>query len=884
MYSSVYLLLKTAPFRRIIACFAMLSALPFCSPSACSDDQNAATGQEAIADADLSYARDVQPLLEQYCAGCHADGASEGDFELASLVSGNPSAHDTQAWWTVLKNVRSDVMPPDGDDQPTDAEKRVLTRWISNNVFSTGRHPSDPGPPVLRRLNRIEYRHTIRDLMGVDFNTSVEFPPDDSGDGFDNNADALSISPLLAEKYVEAAAKIVAEAVPTTHRVMRVREVDDSDFETDPKSKSRRLSFEESGSAVAKFKVSVDAMYRLVVPVNVRGSFEFHPAKAQIQLLLDGDLLHENEYGWAADLDEEVSVERRLTKGEHRLEFVLVPVVDEQAADSPVNGGPVDGRQAGGGQVKSQKPIPAGTFVRLQVQSAQIEGPLNPKLWDIPEGYNRFFPMDEAPREAAERREYAEDVLRAFCLRAYRRPVEAAHIDRLLDFAGFAKSPNHTARQLTAGFTFEQQIGRAMTAVLASPRFLFRVDHPVADSDDLYPEVDDYSLASRLSYLLWSTMPDKVLFELAKQGTLKANLSEQVQRMLSDDKSERLVENFVGQWLQTRDVESVTIDPLAALGFRDEYEELVVFLDALPSGRRTPPADAPAEHHAAKERYSEIRRMKFMLESDLRRDMGRETEQQFDYVLNNNLSLLELLDADYAFLNERLAKHYGIPGVKGNQIRKVALPEGSPRGGILTQGTFLIVTSNPSRTSPVKRGLFILDNILGTPAPPAPPMVPELEEAASEHGNEELTLRQLLELHRKEPLCNSCHARFDPLGLAFENFTAIGTWRDTENNQPIEPGGQLISGESFGSVTELKRVLVGSRKADFYRCLSERLLAYAIGRSLDFGDELALEQITGELARQNGQAQVWVKGVIESAPFLRMRRLDQRLSSLEDGN
>lgn len=862
MNSSVFLPFNDKLHRCLIVLVIVLSGHTLSSQPAPADDDKKPLSAEVNSPSDFEYDRKVGPLLEQYCAGCHADGASEGDFTLETLSSTDASTHDTQAWWTVLKNVRSDVMPPDGEDQPTDAEKEMLSRWIAQNVFSTGRDPLDPGPLVLRRLNRIEYRNTVRDLMGVNFDTSVEFPPDDTGDGFDNNADALSISPLLAEKYVEAASKIVEQAVPTTSRVMPVRELAAKDFKTDPESKTRRLSLEKAGSAIVKFQIDTDASYRIVVPVNVRGSFDFHPARARLQLLLDGNMLHEDEYGWNTDLKNDVSVERRLEKGEHTLKLVLSPIEDPQSND--------------------QQTIEAETFVRLQIQPARVEGPLSPRFWDKPRGYERFFPLDDPPADTAEQNKYAKQILEKFCLRAYRHPVKAAHLERLLEFAGFSISDETTVDQaLVARVGFEQCIAKAMTAVLASPRFLFRVDQPQIDSGDLYPQVNDYSLASRLSFLLWSTMPDEELFRLAQQGTLKANLSQQVDRMLNDEKSEHLVKNFVGQWLQTRDVESVTIDPLAALGFREEYEELTVFLDAIPSGRRTPPADAPAEHHAAKERYSELRRMKFLLESDLRQDMGRETEKLFEYVLNNNRPLKELLDADYAFVNERLAKHYGMSGIKGNKIRKVPLPKGSPRGGILTQGTFLIVTSNPSRTSPVKRGLFILDNILGTPAPPAPPMVPELEEAASKHSDEEPTLRQLLELHRQEPLCNSCHARFDPLGLAFENFTAIGTWRDTENNRPIEPGGQLISGESFGNVNELKRVLVGPRRADFYRCLSERMLAYAIGRSLDFGDENALEQITDQLADQDGGAQTLVKGVIESAPFLRMRRPEQQLSSMK---
>jgi hypothetical protein len=411
-----------------------------------------------------------------------------------------------------------------------------------------------------------------------------------------------------------------------------------------------------------------------------------------------------------------------------------------------------------------------------------------------------------------------------------------------------------------------------MTAVLASPRFLFRVEQPRPDSLEAFPEMDDYSLAARLSYFLWSTMPDEELFRLAEQDALRSNLSDQVDRMLRDERSDRLIKNFVGQWLQTRDVESVSIDPLAALGLREEYDQLSDYLESTDAGRRQPPEDASQEHLAAYKRYREIRNARGRLDADVRRDMAKETERMFSYVLRENRSIVELIESDYAFLNRRLAKHYDLPEIEGDQLRKVQLPPDSVFGGVLTQGTFLLVTSNPTRTSPVKRGLFILDNILGTPAPPAPAMVPELEESAGQIKIENPTLRQLLELHRSEALCRSCHARFDPLGLAFENFSAIGTWRDSENGQPIEPGGRLISGESFDGVKELKQVLAGPRRQDFYRCLSERMLSYAIGRSLDFRDEVALEKITLELEDNNGKAKSLIDGVVTSVAFTRIRR------------
>ncbi len=455
----------------------------------------------------------------------------------------------------------------------------------------------------------------------------------------------------------------------------------------------------------------------------------------------------------------------------------------------------------------------------------------------------------------------------------YRRPVDQEHLSQLLELAGItelAGAADSVSR--LDSLTLEQRIGLAMQAVLASPRFLFRIEHSRPDSSDAFPEIDDYSLASRLSYFLWSTMPDDELLRLAEQDRLHFQSGQQVERMLKDDRSERLIKNFVGQWLQTRDVESISIDPLAAQGLREEYDEIREYLGSTATGRGEPPSDAPPEHLAAYKRYRELRELGQRLDQDVRSDMAEETEQLFAHVIRENRSLIELIQSDYAFLNARLANHYGVPGIEGDQIRKVSLPADSPLGGVLTQGTFLLVTSNPTRTSPVKRGLFVLDNILGTPAPPPPAAVPELEASAGETPIKDLTLRQLLEIHRSEALCRSCHARFDPIGLAFENFTAIGTWRSDENGQPIEPAGQLISGESFQDVKELKQILAGPRRMDFYHCLSERMLSYAIGRGLDFRDEVVLDKISRNLDHQQGRAPALINGVVDSPAFRRMRR------------
>jgi hypothetical protein len=385
--------------------------------------------------------------------------------------------------------------------------------------------------------------------------------------------------------------------------------------------------------------------------------------------------------------------------------------------------------------------------------------------------------------------------------------------------------------------TFEKGVGEALTAVLASPRFLFRAEiQPEPNNPARIVPVDEFALASRLSYFLWSSLPDDELLAAARDGKLRSNLRPQVDRMLKDDRSRRFVRNFAGQWLQTRDVETLNIDARRILGLRRGEEP---------------------------ERF---------FNGQIRRAMRQETELLFGHLLKENRPLTELLTADYTFLNDRLAEFYGIPGVKGQEMRKVSLPPESHRRGLLTHGTYLIVTSNPTRTSPVKRGLFVLDNLLGTPAPPAPPNVPELEEARRA-ADKRLTMRQTMEIHREKALCASCHARMDPIGLAMENFNAVGKYRDQEAGQPIDTAGQLVTGEKFNSALELVDVLTTSRKKDFFRCATEKLLTYATGRGVEYYDAPTIEKIVERLERDGGQSRTLIYGIIESAPF-QMRRGD----------
>ncbi len=518
----------------------------------------------------------------------------------------------------------------------------------------------------------------------------------------------------------------------------------------------------------------------------------------------------------------------------------------------------------------------------LRVLGVTIRGPMAPDQWVRPPNHERFFPGG-VPTDPAERTAYAAKLLKAFVTRAYRRPADAATVDRLVRFA------ETTAAK--PGKTFEEGMAQAMIVTLASPRFVFREEWAVPNSTDNFPLLDDYALASRLSYFLWSSMPDQELFRLAEEGKLRQNLAAQVTRMLADKRSGELMRNFAGQWLQARGIDTINVNAAAVLGREQAVDPKVEKQRARLRELRAKDKLTDAEKLELKEAGNAFfkgpkRFAQFELTPELRKAMRQETEMAFEYVVREDRSLLELIDADYTFLNEKLARHYAIDGVSGDEMRKVKLPAASPRGGILTQASVLIITSNPDRTSPVKRGLFILDNILGLPTPPPPGDIPPLEEAeATLKGSKTPpTLKESLKLHRADALCSSCHNRMDPLGLAFENFNAIGRWRDKELDQPIEPAGELLTGETFKNVQELKKVLVTERRLDFYRCITEKMLIYALGRGLEPADTHTVDDILARLEAARGQPSVLINGIIDAPAFQRRRGITAQAAATAELN
>ncbi len=827
----------------------------------------------AAADSDLEiFKKDIQPVLDEYCYDCHGNGNKKGGVQLDGFTS-ESGLHDHQLWLRALKNVRSGIMPPADEPGLPPEQVKKITDWIKWGAFSLDPLKPDPGRVTVRRLNRVEYRNTIHELMGVDYDTQKEFPADDTGHGFDNIGDVLTISPMLLEKYLDAAQFIVSSVVPTKAKAAAEETINGFSFSALPGSTAAAVPLapptvgDGAAAPVIEFKrpapivkgttldlsyytpVTVTSTYRapqkgkyqLTVDLRAVERFideQFDLNRCRLVFKIDGEKLLDQEFvREGEDKAFKFTYERTWTSGNHELAFELQPVSPD----------------------REQK-----RMLRIRLNAVTVQGPLENKYWVKPKAYERFFPR-EVPRTAKARRVYARELLDKFASRAFRRPVDAPTSERLVDLAENV--------YCKPGVAFETGVAQAMVAVLASPRFIFRDEEtePMRPGQ-IYPQVDEYSLASRLSYFFWSSMPDEELFKLAGAGRLRANLPAQISRMLGDARSAQFVRNFTGQWLQARDITSVQLDP-ASIYLREHSDPalegaFVTYLqiNPIPEEKRTPEQVA-AMANALKVYFASLLVPKPKLTVELREAMLQETEMSFAYLLKEDRSLLEMIECDYTFLNEDLARHYGIGGVTGPEMRKVQLGPGSPRGGVLTQGTMLAVTSNPTRTSPVKRGVFILNAILGTPPASPPPNIPALEAAASPEKLMKMTLRETLALHAENALCRSCHSRMDPLGLALENFNAMGAWRDVEMKHTVEPAGTLITGESFADVRELKHILVTKHRRDYYYCLSEKLLTYALGRGLDYRDTDTVDQLVAQLESSGGRPSALLQGIVNSVPF-----------------
>jgi hypothetical protein len=828
------------------------------------------------------FKSEVQPILKQYCYDCHADGANKGGVSFDEFKSDETLLGDHDLWFRALKNVRAGIMPPPKKPQPGVEDKRALEGWIKSAVFQVDPNNLDPGRVTVRRLNRVEYRNTIRDLMGIDFDTQTEFPPDDSGRGFDNIADALTLSPMLLEKYLAAARVIVTKGVPPNAGVPAEHLLSGRNFKGAPKTtnvvggsfgNALALSYYEPATISNRFNVETAGKYQVALEFSAVEKFvdnQFDQNKCRLIFKVDGKELHKADYTREGGRQFKYEFDQDWTAGEHHFVLELTPLTPDEK------------------QIR---------LLTIRLEGVNIRGPLAKEFYVKPKNYARFFGEGKGKLDD---KSFARRVLTDFATKAYRRPVEKDTVERLVKLAESVYSQK--------GKTIEEGIQQGMVAVMASPRFLFR-EEGFVPAKDKFAMVDEYALASRLSYFLWSSMPDDELTRLAAKGELRKNLAAQQKRMLADEKSQAFIRNFVGQWLQTRDIETIQIDARGVLaresagggGFgggqggdrprfnRPRMNELIEKEDSkkISDEEKVELAKLRKDFDEFRKRQQAqgfFRGPRADLTGDIRRAMRQETERAVDYVIREDRSLVELLDCDYTFLNEKLATHYGLTNlnVHGDEMRLVKLPADSPRGGVITHGSVLAVTSNPTRTSPVKRGLFILDNLLGTPPPPPPPDIPPLEDALKAAKGKKLTLRETLALHREQALCASCHNRMDPLGLALDNFNAMGMWREKDLDLPIDPSGKLLSGETFADVRELKKTLAKNHSGEFYQTVAEKMLTYALGRGLEYYDVATVDAIVDDLKKADGRPSALLTAIINSAPFQKTR-ISTEMSAAKTG-
>ena len=735
----------------------------------------------------LSFVKDVQPLLAKYCAECHSGQKPKGGLAFEAFGDERAALNRRDAWQKVAENLASEAMPPEGKPQPSENERALVLRWIESRVLKIDCSKIDPGRVTIRRLNRGEFNNTVRDLIGIDFRPADDFPSDDVGYGFDNIGDVLAMPPVLLERYLAAAERIVDAAIAT------------SDPDRAPVQSARGKTLASVGDAEHEFEFSRTGDYALRVLVWAQQAGD---EKAKMTLRLDGKDLETREVDAVEGAARFYEIKCNVAAGKHRF------------AGRFIND-----------YYKPEDPDPNNRDRNLIVERLEVQGPLGVLPEKLPASHTRLITC--RPEPGGDPTACARAILRPFVTRAFRRPAADQEVERLIRFVVAATKE---------GDSFERGIQLAMQAVLVSPHFLFRIElDPESTDPAAIRTLNDFELATRLSYFLWSSMPDDELFRLAHEGTLRkeGNLAAQVRRMLKDPKSAALVENFAGQWLQLRNLKNISPDK----------KQFSAFDDALRSA------------------------------------MEQETRLFFGAIVEEDRSILDLLDANFTFLNERLAKHYGIAGVQGDEFRKVALTTGE-RGGILGHASVLLVTSNPTRTSPVKRGKWVLENLLGAAPPPPPPGTPELKEA----GDKPLegTLRQRMEQHRANPACAACHAQMDALGFGMENYDVVGAWRAKEGDLDIDASGTLPGGASFKSPAELRAVLRG-RGAEFRRCFTEKLLTYALGRGLEYYDRCTVDTIAHNLAAGQDRFSAVVLEIVNSDAFQkrRGRRVD---FSPHDGN
>jgi mono/diheme cytochrome c family protein len=748
----------------------------------------------AASQSDAAFQKNVASVLANTCSPCHNSQFASGGLNVANFQKRNSVAGNRDAWEVIAHRIRAGEMPPAGIPRPPQSKIDALLQQVESEFAIADRDiKPDPGHVTARRLNRNEYSNTIRDLFAVEFRADRSFPTDDSGDGFDNIADVLTISPLLMEKYLTAAERIAARALGTNKlpKPMEIGYSGKTSLSGSPPGIGgsqtagtwRRL---DAGTIEVVHHFDFDGEY--TVRIGLPGQRGADARPVTMNVWVDGKLAQsvpvETKPSKLVYFDpySEEQVRLAISEGDHTVRAGFVD--DEFLTTLPEKDYFKQARNKYPDSMTFVGPYPAS----LERASRQ-----------------KILICDPKTGAAC-----VEKIVSALARRAYRRPVTRAEIASLVQFVN---------RSVAGGHDLDHGLQVAIEAILVSPNFLFRIERDLHPADPAQVHrISDVELASRLSYFLWRSMPDDELLGLGESAKLHEPevLDAQVKRLLADPRSVSIADNFAGQWLELRNLDVVKPDPDRFLYWGPE----------------------------------------------LREAMKAETRLFFDHILRDNRPLAEFLDARYTFLNERLAKFYGIDGVKGPEFRQVELTN-DQRGGLLSQASVLTVSSYPTRTSVVIRGKYILQNILGTPPPPPPPDVPPLDEAAVGTA---ASLRQQMEKHRANPACATCHAKMDPLGFALENYDGIGKWRTMDGKFPVDSSGTLPNGKTFRGPSEMRTALL-AQLPEFAHCVIEKMLIYSLGRGLQPYDRKTVDEIGHKLAAQGYPFQSVIYEVARSFPF-----------------
>ena len=743
--------------------------------------------------AEIPTSQILDNTLQQYCVVCHNETLRTADFSLEGVTASELSKH-TSALEKVLRRLASGEMPPTGMPRPSESARFELVSWLEARLDEHASDNPNPGSPAIHRLNRAEYSNAIRDLLGIDLDHSEDLPADDSGYGFDNIGDVLTVSPLHIEKYISAARRASRLAVGTlTPKPIVERYTPQAGTQNEAID---GLPQNERGGILFKHVFPFYADY--TITIRVRGRRMPHMPSPQLDVRVDGERIKLIDSAFS-NLEAQqgtrlYEIPLTIEAGEHEIAagFLNEYLLPETSSEGDLN-----------------------SAFNYSVDYVLIGGPYATKRVGIKESQERIFIC--RPADVEQEEDCARKILSNLARRGYRGPVTPEDINPLI--ALFSEGRKD-------GGSFEHGIEMALSGLLVSPRFLYRSPAlPEGGNVNEIYELSDIDLASRLSFFLWSSIPDEELLLIAEEGNLKKPeiLSAQIDRMLIDPKARALVDNFGGQWLHLRNVQDWTPDP---------------------------------------ERYD-------YFDNSLRYAFQQETELFMANMIKEDRSILDLIDADYTFVNERLAEYYGIDGVEGGYFRRVPLI-GTGRGGLLGQGSILMVTSYPTRTSPVLRGKWVLENLLGSPPPPPPPDVPALDDSAEISAG---SLREALEQHRANAACAVCHDRLDPLGFALESFDAVGRKRVTEHGLEVDDTGSLPDGTVVDGIDGLRNVLM-MRKDEFVETFAEKLLTYAIGRGLEPSDRSTLREIRRTVEASDYRFSALVGGIVGSVPF-RMRSVPE---------